>query len=147
MILAVHAITGGLVGEAIDQPFLAFSAGFFLHFILDSIPHFDCLEKGKFGRKQWIFSLSEFVLGLAFILFYLRPEISLSNPFVWGMIGGLLPDFIDNMPLWSAKVQKTNLGALLHNVHVKFHSKIFPSIWVGMAIQLFVIISFLVLLR
>jgi len=147
MILAAHAIVGGVVGEAIDQQVVAFVVGFILHFVLDAIPHFDSFEREKFDRKQFVFTLSEFVLGLLFIYFFLHPTISLSSPFLWGMFGSLLPDFIDNMPLWSKQIRRTKFGHYFRYYHQKCHSKIYPRPLIGLLIQFAVICFFLVTFR
>ncbi len=45
MILASHIIVSGLLGSQTNNYFLAAAIGFFSHYVLDGIPHWDYLSK------------------------------------------------------------------------------------------------------
>ena len=135
MILAAHAIAGGVTGEIVGNPLLAFLVGFILHFLLDALPHFDDLTNGgEFNRKQWIYSIAEFSLGLLIIFLVLKPSISLSNPFFWGMAGCLLPD-IEYVPFWKKSLRKIKRISLMSRVYRFFHVKMKPGFAIGMTVN------------
>jgi hypothetical protein len=110
MILTAHIVAGGTVGEAIGNPFIAFFVAILLHFILDAIPHFDDVRDGKeFNFKQYLFSGSDLILSILLLL-YLKPDLSIKSPFLWGAIGGVLPDLPNSFPLWGKAFRKTKFG-------------------------------------
>ncbi len=147
MITTAHIISGGLIGESIGDPYLAFASGIILHYILDAIPHFDnVLEDGKWTWKQWVFTGSDLILTILLILL-LKPEISLSSTFLWGAFGGLLPDIFDNVPFWSKKFRKSYLGSKLFMFHEKIHSTVKPNLIWGIATQLVTLIFVYFLVR
>src|SRR3989344_163366 len=47
MILVTHAVVGGAIGVAIQNPILAFTLGFLTHFAFDTIPHWDYHLKSR----------------------------------------------------------------------------------------------------
>jgi hypothetical protein len=142
MIISVHFLAGGVVGEAIGNPFFAFLLGIALHFVLDAIPHFDnVLKNGKWNYKQVIFTALD-VAATAWILFvYLKPDHNFTNPLLWGALGGVLPDLLDNIPFLT--VRNTKFGKLLHKFHLKIHAKT-PGWIVGSITQIIVVILFVI---
>jgi hypothetical protein len=147
MIIAVHAVTGGLLGESIDNAYLAFVAGIILHYVLDAIPHFDnVLENGKWTWKQWLFTSSDLLITILF-LFFLRPELSLASPFLWGAFGGILPDILDNVPFWRKKFRKTYIGGKIFFLHEKIHSKSKPNIFWGSVTQIATLVLVYLIIR
>jgi hypothetical protein len=43
-------------------------------------------------------------------------------PIIWGAVGGLSIDIIDNVPFWSGFVRKLPFFRSLHNFHEGLHS-------------------------
>jgi hypothetical protein len=113
MTLATHAVVGGAVASLFpSHPLIAFFAGFFSHFILDAIPHWDYKILSAYADKK-IAKLSEktkidkyFVLdllrtgtdallGVSVTLLVWHPAtIAEWEILALGMIGGMLPDFL-----------------------------------------------------
>ena len=125
MLAANHTIVAGVVGSYIGNPFLAFLAGFIIHFLLDSIPHFDTTDKGKFTFRQIFLVVADFAIGLMLIFWVIRADISINSPFVWGAFGGMVPDLLDNVPFWNKAFRKSKIGRKFHNFHNLFHSRLF----------------------
>ncbi|MEI6498643.1 MAG: hypothetical protein WCO23_01645 [bacterium] len=146
MILTAHMISGGVTGEIIGNPVIAFVVGIILHFVLDAIPHFDVLDEGRATKRQFIFSVTETVVGLLFIFGFIRPELSWSSPFLWGMAGSILPDLITNVPFWwNFTRNRSKIGKAVYKLHLRIHKKQ-PSFAIGMLIRLVVVIFFISLL-
>lgn len=103
MLLTVHATTGALIGQQVNNPILAFVLGFISHFVLDMIPHGDqdWIEEYKSDQKSKAKKIICIVAIDAIILFTLlvsqyfygdsfAPSLSIAS----GILGGILPDFI-----------------------------------------------------
>lgn len=62
MILATHILTGTLIGAKIRNPFAIIAVSIILHYLLDSIPHGEYLNrKSKFAKTWWKVALDIFV--------------------------------------------------------------------------------------
>ena len=100
MLLSVHATVGAVLGEQVSTPLLAFVLGFISHFILDIIPHGDEALikayrndfKNKGMKYLIVFDLVSTAILLP-LLFYTQ-KISFNPVVLWGIIGGVLPDFM-----------------------------------------------------
>lgn len=144
MIIAVHTIVSGVVGEEINNPLLAFVAGIILHFFFDFLPHYDSTDGGKWTGRQFIFTCVDFVLTLSLLLFIKSP-ISFNSPFWWGVLGGNMIDVFDNTPFWQESFRTSRWGSKVHGLHVYFHSKKRPDIVLGILFQIAIIAGFLAL--
>ncbi|HOX41256.1 MAG TPA: hypothetical protein PK263_03610 [bacterium] len=136
MIVTAHVIAGGIVAEELGDPIIGFIVAFFLHFVMDALPHFDTTDGGKWTKKQILFTSSDFLLSAILILFFVQPVLSFSNLFLWGAFGSFLPDLIDNPPMWSGWIRKTKYGKKFHAFHEWCHAKVQPSFWFGVTTQL-----------
>ena len=113
MFLTTHALASSLLAEKIKNPLLAYPLILAIHFLMDSIPHWDfgayagdeLPKKGqiKSGNKRFklgllgALDLSMVVLG-SWLIF--RNKL-LTNPFlIGGILVGLLPDFLEVPPLF-----------------------------------------------
>ena len=116
MTLATHAVVGGAVASLFpNHPITAFLVGFFSHFVLDAIPHWDyeilsayanpekAKEKTKNGSfkidKNFLFDLlrtgSDAFLGLVLVFLIWYPIVgSQWKILLLGAIGGVFPDFL-----------------------------------------------------
>ncbi|MFA7243942.1 MAG: hypothetical protein WC080_01480 [Patescibacteria group bacterium] len=116
-----------------------------MHFILDSIPHFDTTDDGKFTLRQNVLILLDILIGVVlFVIFY--DKISHPVAFISGAFGCLLPDILDVAPFWKKNFQKTWFGDKMHYVHDKIQAiKIGP--FLGLSIQaIFIAFSVLILI-
>lgn len=144
-----HAITGAVLGIAIGNPTGAFIVGVISHVVLDYIPHTD---QGTFLREDdhkkwplWVWYsvyLDVFISGLAILIF-----MNFTNPYNWpllffGALGGVIIDYIDNVPYWNKKLQKTKIGNKFHKIHSKYHHTISSKHWFwGVLTQLIIILG------
>lgn len=136
MLIAAHSVSAGVVGEVIADPILALLFGFILHFILDAIPHYDTTDGGKFTKRQLFLLALDGIVGLT-ILIFLFINSSAKLPFVMGILGGLLPDLLDNVPFWDKQFRRTIFGKRFHQFHEKIQSvKLAPL--PGILIQYFI---------
>ncbi len=168
MILFTHAVVGGAVGSVIQShPVLAFGAGFLSHFLLDAIPHWDYkLEsgtsitpqnklQGDFSiNKQFLFDLikigtdmlSGFVITYVFIYGnILNPQDFFGGNIFWGLVGGVLPDFLQFAYYKTKKEPLTSL----QKFHIWSHSSIRLHDWyiLGPTIQLLIVTCVVVLAK
>ena len=147
MLFSVHATAAGAVGEYVRNPILAFLLGIIIHFILDSIPHYDTTDDGKLTPRQLAFVGIDFIIFVLLLIFVIKPGFSWLSPFWWGAFGGVLPDLLDNVPFWQKAFRRTKFGKKFHHFHEKIQSiKIGPM--PGILIQiLFLAISVYFLIK
>lgn len=118
MLLASHAAVGGIAGEYLNSPGLAFFAGFIIHFILDAIPHYDTTDEKKWTKRQYFLMFVDIAVGIILlILFY--DKIGHPVSFILGAFGGIVPDIMDNTPFWNKKFRASWFGKRFHLVHEK----------------------------
>jgi hypothetical protein len=146
MLIATHSIAGGIAGEYIGNPFLAFLAGIVIHFLLDTIPHYDTTDDGKFTFRQLAFVGADCVAGLIILIFIMRADLSIKSPFLWGAIGGILPDIFDCLPGIQDYFRKTSFGKKIHEFHdaIQIKSKGIKP-WLGVLIQYSILALFVIL--
>jgi hypothetical protein len=133
MIASIHLLVGGAVGVATKNPAAAVAAGVVSHFILDAIPHADHPDGSRdkngevvWNKKMYIFAFTDSIIGgliilSLWILYFGFPDFT--SPFIWGAVGGYLPDFIDNVPFWKHKVRRVKIFARLHQFHEWIHTQ------------------------
>ena len=142
MTITPHFLIGATLAATTASPLVAFLLGFFSHFVLDALPHFDpgTFHKNKIGENEnwpaWIylFILIEFIVTVTgfFLLFGQRPDFIL---ICYGAIGGIAVDIIDNNP--SRFLRKFPVFKQLHWFHEKIHFNLPHKLWFwGIPIQL-----------
>lgn len=146
MIISVHIISGGVTGELLGNPVLAFWAGIILHFILDAIPHFDNFldEECHWNRKQTISTSLDILLSIGLLIF-LRPALTINNAFWWGAFGGVLPDLIDNIPIIRDYLLHNKIVQKYHAFHEATHIIKKPGLIFGFSTQIATIAIFVAL--
>lgn len=148
MLLIAHTISGGVVGELVNNWPAAFLLGIILHFILDAIPHYDRLA----GEFRWSFAqialtAGDFVITIWLLLFIIKIPLNISlftSPFAWGALGSFIPDAFDNVPLWSKQFRASKYGSKFHKFHEALHWSR-PGVLVGMSTQILLVAAFLYL--
>jgi hypothetical protein len=158
MIGTGHLLIGGAVGvgTAILLPSpvagpVALGLGILSHHLLDLIPHTDAATFWPDPRKPipWLIGavvFLEITLGLALMgaLYYIQHT---TMTFLMGAAGGILPDVLDEVPLWQERFRRTSLGALWHHWHLRLHCASMEKTWVaGIVIDVCVIAAGLWLL-
>ena len=155
MTITPHLLSGAAIASATTQSLpVAFLIGFFLHFLIDMIPHVD---PGTFFNieenedKPWplwiyIFAVSEFIIIWLIVIlrFNNRPDFGI---IMMGGLGGIAVDVLDNNPLrflrtWPVIRQ-------IHWLHKKLHFDLPAGRWYwGLLVQVIVIgVSLWYLLR
>jgi hypothetical protein len=110
MVLATHAIVGGAAASLFpSHPTVAFFAGFFSHFVLDAIPHWQYAFLSSKVKdpstvkvdKYYVWDLFRIgldvtlgVVATILIVWYPISNMLPPNIVMLGMIGGVLPDFL-----------------------------------------------------
>jgi hypothetical protein len=160
MIGTGHLLTGGALGvaaAAVLPPALAvpvaLGAGVLSHHLLDLLPHTDAdtfWPEGPRPRPRpwtaYIVTAVEVVLGVVLtgLLFAVQHP---SPAFIAGAAGGLLPDLLDEVPLWQARFRRTGLGAAWHRWHLRLHCASMANAWrTGLVIDAVVVAGGLCLL-
>lgn len=143
MLIASHMLVAGYIGERIGNPILAFLVGIIIHFLLDSIPHYDTTDDGKFTPRQIALLVVDGVIGLV-IVYYILLGNNFNTSYISGAIGGLAPDIFDNSPFWKKAFRKTTFGKKLHMLHESVHGEQ-PSLFFGITIQILIIIFFTII--
>jgi hypothetical protein len=134
MIATSHVIIGGAAGIAVgaitQNPFAALLAGIVSHLLCDSLPHIDYPPNSKFindeivwDKPLYIFAITDSLIAFFSILFLwiFKFDFNFFSVFAWGALGGYLPDFIDNFPLWRDRIHITPLLAQFHKFHLWIH--------------------------
>ena len=144
MLIASHSLVAGYIGETIGNPIVAFLVGIVIHFILDTVPHYDTTDKGKFTTRQIALIVVDALIALTvFCLILSKRGFNLS--FIAGALGGIFPDILDNVPFWRNRFRNTSFGKEFHKIHKAVHRKQPGAFW-GILSQLIVITVFTYLL-
>jgi hypothetical protein len=94
MILTSHILSGAVLGEKIQNPWVVAGIAIAFHFCLDLVPHGDYLNKKSKNWDFWKVAVDLFIgLGIVFLILYFRisPDIDLKNIAI-GIFFSLLPD-------------------------------------------------------
>ncbi len=84
-----HVVFGAAVGSFIPNPILSATAGFFSHFVLDTIPHWDPYLI-KISKSRKISYLGLFLIDLGLSVTFLWMVKDYPNIFWAGLIGALV---------------------------------------------------------
>lgn len=103
MFLTVHGAAGVLIGLQTGNPFLAFILGLLAHYFFDAIPHGDekmiadhyNVTREEIKKMVRIAIGDGLILLLFLFILYYRGKIPASWPVLAGVIGGILPDFLN----------------------------------------------------
>ena len=124
MVYTTHVLTGGALGTMVSSPLLALLGGIVLHHVLDMVPHLDPgyyfpdLKKWK-DKNLIIAVVVDLAIGTGVILALWHFQ-NLPNTVLWGALGSMLPDLIDNHP-WSQATRRLPLLKQYHWFHHYFH--------------------------
>ncbi|MDO8676363.1 MAG: hypothetical protein Q7K16_01790 [Candidatus Azambacteria bacterium] len=152
MTLASHIIISGLLGASTHNYFLAAIVGFFSHYIVDAIPHWDAylspdfdsrakskgvlFLKDKFLYKELSKVAIDIIIGLGVLslMFFETFELENITYAAIGVFFGVLPDPLQLLYLitnW--RFLKPN-----HKIQIYLHTLIYkgkPSFWPGILTQ------------
>ena len=93
----------------------------------------------KLTRVIILLVLPVLVLGLSLTgFFYFSLHTTLA--FVAGALGGILPDLLDEVPLWQERFRRTSLGSVWHRWHTRLHCADMANSWLtGVVIDALVV--------
>jgi hypothetical protein len=144
MLIGTHILIGGVVGAMTGDPLAGLGVGFASHFALDAVPHFDLAEDENITPRKIILAFGEFVLLVGLILYFIKPEISLSGPWLWGAFGSMIPDLLDNVPRIGDAFHRTKFGKKFKALHWYLHSSE-KRFWIQIVCQVILIFVFLMI--
>jgi len=146
MIITPHILAGSALAQATTTSLpVAFFIGFFLHFLLDAVPHIDpgtFLNPERDENKPWptwlyIYAAAEFIFIwlIVILLFKNRPDFGI---IMMGGLGGIFVDIVDNNPFRFLRTWP--FFKQIHFVHTKLHYDLLASKWYfGAMTQLIII--------
>ena len=152
MLLATHSLVGAFIGKEIGYPPLAFLLGIISHMLLDAIPHADGpddkpdqKESDPISFDQYALVAVDIAMGLV-VFIYLGSKGELSTSAIWGAIGSILPDALDNVPFYSGKLRSIfSPLKLFHQFHARIQ-RIKLSMIAGLAVQYAIALIFFILM-
>lgn len=128
MLFTTHALVGATIGNITNNPLVAVILGIISHHLLDYIPHYD---PGSFyyGKKspnnltpqQLYMAVIDVSMGIGYLAMIVV-VINHNTNLLWGALGGVLPDLVDNTPVAKDIFRKFWFGNKYHNFHEKFHT-------------------------
>ncbi len=132
---------GGPIGATVAVHFpdaaavpLALGLGVISHHALDLLPHTDVgtiyPEDGPAPPQPvcWLV-FAETLIGLVLTAFLFLAHYP-SWAFLLGAAGGMVPDLLDNIPLWQKRLRQTRFGAGFHRLHMLLHCPDLRERWV-----------------
>lgn len=130
MIFTSHIIVGSAVGELTGNSPVAFLGGFVSHHVLDCVPHLDPGTGWKgndvFKPLSALIIATDLVVGTV-VFYYIWKYSGFASPVMWGAIGSVLPDIVDNGP-WRS-IRKLPVFKQYHHFHESFHSTVEKENW------------------
>jgi hypothetical protein len=150
MILTGHLLIGGAIGVVastqIPSPWsvpVALGLGVLSHHLLDLIPHTDAAtfwpDQGNIPGVALVVVTLEVLAGLTLTGTLLITQHT-SWAFVAGALSGILPDVLDEMPLWQHLFRANALGGVWHHWHCRLHCSNMAARWhLGLIIDAVVI--------
>lgn len=148
MLSVTHTITSAALGAQMGSPISAFGAALLLHFLLDSLRHWNIY----LDRHRWPYFWTALdVTGGLFFTFLLIPNRFLDPPVLAAIIGGNLPD-IDHglLDLWNTLRVRRGRTPRVSALRRRFHHAIqFETLRPveGLAWQVLLIVGSVLLLR
>ena len=106
MLTINHTLVGASVGKIIGNPVLAFTAGVFLHYIFDKIPHY-WPDNNSYKAIIIVIDTLVVILIIGFLVFS-----NASQGMIWGALGGAI---VDGLLVLAKPFRESKIG--------KWHSK------------------------
>ncbi|MEI7690244.1 MAG: hypothetical protein WCI63_01305 [bacterium] len=91
MMVISHEIVGGVIGQQLGNPYLAYILAFISHLVLDKIPHYFPKEE----KNKATFMVIEIIIACGLILLFYRQGFGLDDVSFWaGLAGGVTMDVL-----------------------------------------------------
>ena len=125
MYIITHAAMGAVIAELMpSHPWLGFTIGFLLHFVVDIIPHGDSgiyrgYVTGTRMKRALAYVTIDAILALGFVLLIYNANLYQNrNAMTLCILGSVLPD----LAVAVYEVTRTRALKGLHQVHFFFHN-------------------------
>lgn len=141
MLATPHILTGAVIATQTQNLPATFIIAVLSHYFLDIFPHTDAgtFHKEKYWKqtdKEIVLATLDVILGFA-IIFLKR---NLENMVFVGAFFALMPDVLDNFPLWQDYFRKSKIFSKAYNFHEDIHFRLPNKYWYwGIPMQLVVI--------
>ncbi len=144
MFLTVHGAIGIIIGQRISNPWLAFIAGFILHYIFDIIPHGDTKVPKQYYNIVYasLAGIIDLIIFAIFLIFISSKVEILKLNIILAIIGSLLPDILQAFYF----ISRQKLFKSFQNVHDYFHGLISNRFEFNFFTGLFLQIIFFIIL-
>jgi hypothetical protein len=156
MILTGHLLIGGAIGVVANALLPSASSqnslwavpvvvglGILSHHLLDLLPHTDAATFWPDERRVPFFAVVVVTLEVLAgtlvtgMLFFFQHQ---TWAFAAGAVGGVLPDILDEMPLWQHRFRQSSLGGVWHRWHMHLHCADMAQWWrMGLVIDALVV--------
>jgi hypothetical protein len=111
---------------------LSFGLGVLSHHLLDLLPHTDAAtfwpDPRQVPRVAVLIVILEVLAGL-FTTGTLFVAQHTTWAFAAGAVGGILPDLLDEIPLWQQRFRRSALGGAWHRWHCRWHCGDMAARW------------------
>ena len=120
MVIVPHMLAGAAIGAHSPNVWAAFCFGLVSHYLLDSLPHWDYLDSPKISKfKHLVKIFIDFIIAIIIVLIVAWP---LKIIIIFGIMGALLPDFIEFLYI-NYKIKLLRPLSLFHH-KVHYYKKI-----------------------
>jgi hypothetical protein len=152
MMATPHLVAGAAIGKAVRQPWLALPLALVSHQVLDMVPHLDA--HGMFGIRgagaqpaEVAFAALDVLLGVTLVVWATASQPGRARMW-WAAVFALLPDIIDNVPLWQSWFRATRLGGAFTAFHHTWQANVPPAQWpLGLGTQIVLVMVLVLFLR
>lgn len=142
MLAAPHMLAGAAVGKALRRrPWLALSAAFGSHFLLDFVPHIDShglfgIKGGGLTRPEVAMATLDTLLGIALVLYAVGRHPG-RGVMISAAFAAIVIDLLDHVPPFSAWFGPWPGTSWLSSFHHECQHNVAPANWlVGFATQI-----------
>ena len=120
MVIVPHMLAGAAIGAHSPNVWAAFCFGLLSHYLLDSLPHWEYLDSIKISKfKHLAKILIDLIIAIIIVLIVAWP---LKIIIIFGIMGALLPDFIEFLYI-NYKIKLLRPLSLFHH-KVHYYKKI-----------------------
>ena len=136
MFLTVHAATGAYLGQYSPNMLVAFLLGVISHFVLDAIPHGDdelevWHDTGHYKKVFLVIATDVLLMTTVILGIFTQPTIVEPKLIAAGILGGIIPDFVNAYFLATKSAILQKFGRFHKNIHNWIGKKARNKIAVG----------------
>jgi hypothetical protein len=148
MFLTVHGAIGIIIGQNVQNPFLAFIIGLVSHYLLDLIPHGDTKAPTKWKNPIHVgFAALIDIFILIIFLLWLGTKVQIINlNTACAFLGAVLPDFLQGFYFISNKKIFKKHQAFHNFFHFLIAEKFEWKFYQGLIFQIIIFIILITLI-